>query len=334
MIFLLPILIFAFFQFTIGRSDSWLSIFLAALAVAFTCLPLLIVFIFSIRRAKRDYEDETAVSPLYTRARWYGSVGMIYRQYRQKYHFWWFAPMAIATFAQAAFVGFGRNNRWAQVIGLMVVEFIVLVCLIGFRPHKDRKGDWLAPILSFLRLASFGLLVAFIPSVGVKPIPRTIIGFVILAVYGIPFVLLFFGLLFNLCEYRLVELERTQLISFTKVYGYLFRKDKRRIEDGTEVYSTTISDDHSSQTPAMIGTGSIITPKPSGYESPASYPTEGSGLGNIHEKPTYPLGSDQDTYSRTDGTSGGYAPPINGTGQQQYYYPNGFNDQQYQHRAY
>lgn len=202
MIFLLPILIFAFFQFTIGRSDSWLSIFLAAVAVAFTCLPLLIVFVFSLRRARRDYQDDSAISPLYTRARWYGSVGMIYRQYRQKYHFWWFAPMAIATFAQAAFVGFGRNNRWAQVIGLMVVEFIVLVCLIGFRPHKDRKGDWLAPILSFLRLASFGLLIAFIPSVGVKPIPRTIIGFVILAVYGIPFVLLFFGLLFNLCESR------------------------------------------------------------------------------------------------------------------------------------
>jgi MFS family permease len=124
MIFLLPILIFAFFQFTIGRSDSWLSIFLAAVAVAFTCLPLIIVFILSLRRAKRDYEDAIAVNPLYTRARWYGSVGMIYRQYRQKYHFWWFAPMAIATFAQAAFVGFGRNNRWAQVIGLMVVEFI------------------------------------------------------------------------------------------------------------------------------------------------------------------------------------------------------------------
>lgn len=106
--------------------------------------------------------------------------------------------MAIATFAQAGFIGFGRSNKWAQVIGLMVVEFIVLVCLIAFRPHKDRKGDWLAPILSFLRLASFGLLIAFIPSVGVEPIPRTIIGFVLLAVYGIPFVLLFFGLLFNL----------------------------------------------------------------------------------------------------------------------------------------
>lgn len=201
MIFLFPILIFAFFQFTIGRSDSWLSILLAALAVAWTCLPLLMVFIFSIRRGRRDYEDVGSISPLYTRARWYGSVGMIYRQYRQKYHFWWFAPMALATFVQAAFIGFGRNNRWAQVIGLMVVEFIVLVCLLGFRPHKDRKGDWLAPVLSFLRLASFGLLIAFIPSVGVKPIPRTVIGFVILAVYGIPFVLLFFGLLFNLCEF-------------------------------------------------------------------------------------------------------------------------------------
>ncbi|KAJ9114566.1 hypothetical protein QFC20_001440 [Naganishia adeliensis] len=244
-----------------------------------------------------------------------GSVGMIYRQYRQKYHFWWFAPMALATFVQAAFIGFGRNNRWAQVIGLMVVEFIVLVCLLGFRPHKDRKGDWLAPVLSFLRLASFGLLIAFIPSVGVKPIPRTVIGFVILAVYGIPFVLLFFGLLFNL------------------FYGYLFRRHKRRVEDGTEVYSTTISDDHSSQTPAMMGTGTPITTKPSGYSSPASYPTEASGSKPPSDSPTYPSGSHQDPYGRPAEPVNEYQPPINGTGQQQYYYPNGFSGQ-YQERAY
>lgn len=315
MIFLFPILIFAFFQFTIGRSDSWLSIFLAALAVAWTVLPLVAAFALSIRRAKRDYEDATSISPLYTRARWFGSVGMIYRQYRQKYHFWWFAPMAIATFAQAGFIGFGRSNKWAQVIGLMVVEFIVLVCLIAFRPHKDRKGDWLAPILSFLRLASFGLLIAFIPSVGVEPIPRTIIGFVLLAVYGIPFVLLFFGLLFNLG------------------YGYLFRRHKRRVEDGTEVYSASITDDHSSQTPAMMGIASPITPKASGYDSPSSFPNA-TGTGLASEEPKYPPPIDVDSYGRSPEPATTYEPPIHGAGQQQYYYPNGLNDQQYQQRMY
>ncbi|KAJ9111369.1 hypothetical protein QFC19_001137 [Naganishia cerealis] len=302
--------------FTIGRSDSWLSIFLAALAVAWTVLPLLIAFALSIRRAKRDYEDPTSVSPLYTRSRWFGSVGMIYRQYRQKYHFWWFAPMAVATFAQAGFIGFGRSNKWAQVIGLMVVEFIVLVCLIAFRPHKDRKGDWLAPVLSFLRLASFGLLIAFIPSVGVKPIPRTVIGFVILAVYGIPFVLLFFGLLFNLG------------------YGYLFRRNKRRIEDGTEVHSVTISDDHSSQTPAMLGTGSPVTPKAFGYETPTSFPQGDAGTGLVAEEPKYPAVGDVGSPVPSPNATTAYEPPINGTGQQQYYYPNGLNDQQYQQRMY
>ncbi len=100
----------------------------------------------------------------------------------------------------ACFIGFGQGNAWAQVIGLIVVEFIVFVSCIGFRPHKDKKGDWLGAFLSFCRLAAFGLLIAFIPSVGVKAITRTIIGFVIIVLFGIPTVLLFLGFFYNLGE--------------------------------------------------------------------------------------------------------------------------------------
>lgn len=84
----------------------------------------------------------------------------------------------------------------------------------------------------------------------------------------------------------------------------------------------------------MISKGKPITTNASGYDSPASYPTEGSGFNNVNDNVTYPVGNDDNAYSQPGGYSGGYAPPINGTGQQQYYYPNGFNDQQYQHRAY
>jgi hypothetical protein len=86
--------------------------------------------------------------------------------------------------------------------------------------------------------------------------------------------------------------------------------------------------------PAMIGTGGPITAKPSGYDSPASYPTEASGFKPPSDIATYPSGMDQDPYGQPVGSSNGYQPPINGTGQQQYYYPNGINDQQYQQRAY
>jgi hypothetical protein len=200
-IFLFPVLIFAFYQFTIGHGDSWLSILLAVLCVVWTLGSLAVVFVLSIFRARRNYAEPLGVSPLFARYRWYNSVGFIYRAYRQKYHFWWFAPIVIAIFAMAAFLGFGQNSAWAQVIGLMVIELLVFVSCVGFRPHKDKKGDWLGAFLSFCRLAAFGLLIAFIPSVGVEAITRTIIGFVIIVLFGIPVILLFLGLLFNLGEF-------------------------------------------------------------------------------------------------------------------------------------
>jgi hypothetical protein len=156
------------------------------------------VFVLSIIRSRRQSTTAPSISPLYTSYKFFHSAGVLYRAYRQRYHFFWFAPLVLGMIAKAGFIAFGHNNAWAQVIGLMVVEAITFVSIVGFRPHKDRKGDWLGAFLSFCRLAAFGLLVAFIESVGVRPIPRTIIGFVIIVLFGIPAVLLLAGFFWNL----------------------------------------------------------------------------------------------------------------------------------------
>jgi hypothetical protein len=99
--------------------------------------------------------------------------------------------------ARAGFIAFGPDNAWAAVIGNVVIEGLVLIALIACRPHKDRKGDWLSPFLAFVRMVAFGLLIAFIPSMEVRPIPRAVIGYVEIAVIGIPTVLLLLGLIWN-----------------------------------------------------------------------------------------------------------------------------------------
>lgn len=257
------------------------------------------MFVLSLIRARRGTIYTDGINPLYTHYKWYHSLGMIYRQYRTKYHFWWFLPGVVALFAQAAFIGFGQGNEWAQVIGLMVVEFIVLVSCIGFRPHKDKKGDWLGAFLSFCRLAAFGLLIAFIPSVGVKAIPRTIIGFVIIVLFGIPAVLLFFGFFFNLG------------------YGLLWRRKKLRVEDGTEVRDLhrAASDDSSARQPAMMQTG------PGPLANLDDSPDNGSvtdagfaGLGGPHRP-----GKSQDNFASTYRGEPDTQPEY-----QQYSQPNGF----------
>jgi hypothetical protein len=229
LLFFLPVWIFGFYQFRIG--DSKLAIFFAAFSLALTFLPLLAVFIVTVLRGRRHSSTAPGISRLYTSYRSFHSMGVLYRQYRQRFHFFWFI-IILALIARAGFISFANSSGWAAVIGNMVVELIIFVALIACRPHKDRKGDWLAPILSFFRLAAFGLCIAFIPSVTIKPIPRTIIGFVVIVMFGLPTVLLFFGLIFN------------------AGYGYLWRRHTHRIEDGLEV-ERFVASDHDSQRPAM-----------------------------------------------------------------------------------
>ena len=189
-----PLWVLGFYQFRIG--DSKLAIFWAVLGLVLTFIPLAIVFFLSILRHRRYSSTSPGVSPLYTSYKWFHSAGHVYRAYRPKFHWFWFL-LALAMIARAGFVAFGTTNGWAQVIGLMVVEVIVLIALLVCRPHKDKKGDWLAPILSFLRLAMAGLLIAFIPSVGVAGIPKAVIGFVLIAIVGILTIVLFIGLIIN-----------------------------------------------------------------------------------------------------------------------------------------
>jgi hypothetical protein len=230
LLFFLPVWIFGFYQFVMG--DSKLAIFFAAFSLALTIIPLLVVLVISIIRSRRTSSTAPDISQLYTSYRMFHSAGALYRQYRQRFHFFWFI-IVLALIARAGFISFANGNAWASVIGNIVVEAIIFVALIACRPHKDRKGDWLAPILSFFRLACFGLCIAFVPSMDVEPIPRAICAFVMIAGIGLPTVLLFFGLIFN------------------AFYGYLWRRHTHRIEDGLEVERFVASDDESQKPPMM-----------------------------------------------------------------------------------
>ncbi|WVQ84485.1 hypothetical protein IAT38_006637 [Cryptococcus sp. DSM 104549] len=227
-----PIFIFAFWQFKIG--DSRLAIFFAVFGILLCLVPLAIAFLLTINRARHASSTAPGISPLYTSYRYFHSIGVLYRAYRQKYHFFWFAPLVLAMIARAGFIAFGPASAWAQVIGNVVVELIVLVALAVCRPHKDRKGDWISTFLSVMRLIAFGLLIAFIPSVGVKPIPRAVIAFVEIVVFGVSTILLFLGFIWNLG------------------YGYLWRKHTHRIEDGLEVERFVAHDDDASVRPPIM----------------------------------------------------------------------------------
>jgi hypothetical protein len=290
LVFFLPIFIFGFYQWNIGRKDSGLSIFLAVLGVLLVGAPLLTVFVISVIRARR-LRTEAHISPLYTDYHFYHAVGdATYRQYRQKYHFWWFAPVLLGMVAKAGFIGFGQSNAWAQVIGCLVVEGLTLIAQLAFRPHKDRKGDWLGAFLTLIRMIIFGLLIAFIEDMKVKPIPRTVIGIVQIAVVGIPVVLLLLGLIFN------------------AFYGLFWRRKKARVEDGTALQRNAplnekaASEDEStlqSLAPGMYGPG---------------YKNEGYGGGGMYAVPSQSPANSALAYDNAAAGRGGYRDPYDPPG--------------------
>lgn len=226
LVFFFPVFVFSFYQWTIGKGDSGLSIFFAVLGVLFIAAPLCTVFALSLRRAKRESPEKLGVSLLYTDFHFFQSAGVLYRQFKQKRWFFWFAPYVLAMFARAAFIGFGQRNPWAQVIGCLVVEVLLFVSLIVFRPEKRRSGNLLSIVLSLFRMVLFGLLIAFLETLHVKPIPRTVIGIVEIAIVGIPTIFLLISLIWN------------------AFYGILWRRNRAPgPEDGAELERASFDTD-------------------------------------------------------------------------------------------
>lgn len=213
--FALPIAIFAFYQFVLGRRDSGLSIFFAVLGIIVIFGPLLAAFVWQILKRRNP---ESGISKRYTDFHVFHSIGAaLYRQYNERNHLFWFIPILFASVLRAMFIGFGQRSGWAQVIGSLVAEFIVFVSLLIRRPHKTRGSDWLSPILSFFRLALAGLMVCFLESIKLKAIPRTVVGIVCIALVGIPTVILLLSLIWNIG------------------YGWLWRRNTDRVVDGADV---------------------------------------------------------------------------------------------------
>lgn len=125
----------------------------------------------------------------------------VYQQYRRPLHFFWLLPMLFSAFAKACFIAFGHTHGYMQIIALIVIEGLTFVLLVAFRPHTNKKGDWMSATLSLFRFVGTGLMLAFIPKFGASGIIKTVMGLVCVAVWGIGVVLLFIALWYNLCKF-------------------------------------------------------------------------------------------------------------------------------------
>ncbi|KXN90883.1 Flavin carrier protein 1 [Leucoagaricus sp. SymC.cos] len=189
LLFLLPLLIFTFYQWTL--KDSWLSILLSVitfigLLVLLTFPPYLILN--SVRKSKNPYGLYSYSSPTHLT-----SLGPLYAQFRPE-RYYVFLTLLVVPFVKAIFISFAKPSGLAQVILLFVTEFVVLGLQIAFKPHKTRGGDVLSTYLGLTRLVATGLMIAFVERVAVNAIPRTVIGAIIGVIWSVAVVILILDL--------------------------------------------------------------------------------------------------------------------------------------------
>jgi hypothetical protein len=177
-----PVATFTFFQWTL--KDSWLSVLLSVILflpmMGFVGYTAFIAFRWS------DFDAWPYHGPLWG-------------QYRSERH-WYFVPLLVAIFAKSLFIAFGQAHGTMQVTVLVILEGLVVISIIVLKPYKTRKADVLAGYLAIVRLVCTGLMIAFIPSMGVKAITRVIIGIVIAVIFSVAVIVMFFNTVWNILQ--------------------------------------------------------------------------------------------------------------------------------------
>ena len=182
-----PLITFALYQWTL--KDSYLSVlisvitFLVVLGVV-GCAALR-VLLFGRRSSPWLLpEDLPAHAPLYG-------------QYRiPRYYF--FALPLFATFLRSILIAAAKNKGTVQIVGVVCIELFLLLSHVVLKPGKTRRSDVLSVYLAITRFVTAGLLIAFIVPVALPPIPRVVIGLVVLVLFSIAVIVMFFNTLWNL----------------------------------------------------------------------------------------------------------------------------------------
>jgi hypothetical protein len=121
----------------------------------------------------------------------------LYGQYRIP-RFYFFALPLLATFFRSILIAAARNKGTVQIVGVVCIELFLLLSHVVLKPGKTRRSDVLSIYLAITRFVTAGLLIAFIVPIALPPIPRVVIGIVVLVLFSIAVVVMFFNTLWNL----------------------------------------------------------------------------------------------------------------------------------------
>lgn len=126
----------------------------------------------------------------------------LYGQYRiPRYYF--FALPLLSTLIRAILIAAAKNNGTVQIVTVVCIELLLLLFHIALKPAKTRRADILSVFLAIIRLVTASLLVLFIVPINLPPIPRVVVGIIVLVLFSVAIVVMFFNTLWNLGLQRL-----------------------------------------------------------------------------------------------------------------------------------
>jgi hypothetical protein len=201
----------------------------------------------------------------------------LYGQYRIPRYYFFVFPI-LATFIRAMLIAAAKNNGTVQIVTVVCVELLLLLSHVVFTPGKTRRADILCVFLSVVRLVTAGLLVAFIVPVALPPIPRVVIGIIVLVLFSIAVVVMFFNTLWNLGLRRLWFHQRfTVLLS----RGSTSQGSVEKMTEDVERGNSSVTSRPSNPTPtlgrprvdpAMNAPDALsqVTPTTTGVDEPSS----------------------------------------------------------------
>jgi len=126
----------------------------------------------------------------------------LYGQYRIPRYYFFMFPL-LTTFVRAILIVAAKSNGTVQIVIAVCLELFLLLSHVVLKPGKTRRADILSVFLAVIRLVTAGLLVAFIVPVALPPIPRVVIGIIVLVLFSIAVMVMLFNTLWNLGLQRL-----------------------------------------------------------------------------------------------------------------------------------
>lgn len=147
-----PLILFIFWQFLHKPDSGWLAIFIASIVFVWIHLAIFGIYWHLSKVAHRSLNNPDAKVSL----RW-STVTSQFKKSGQGY----LILLAVAAFCSAAFVAFAQGHALVQLVPLIVIELIVFIAFIIWRPFANRWSNVLMIFISLFKIVSYGLLLAF-----------------------------------------------------------------------------------------------------------------------------------------------------------------------------